>query len=194
MDAKTRRFDHVLRDMITQHAAMVRHFNAIKRSIPHFRRSAYRFASFLIEAQKNWHNEFVNYVKTHDIDFDRWMDEHFDVIEQLGGDRRQLLRSIEEGMTEQQYIKQFNLWGAKKQLAKAEARAGAADKHASQAVTADMTDAQRADYYKGQYNALLTENVDVRKQLTTVTIQLEQLEKDFARFERIVEGRKKKLG
>ncbi len=194
MNDKTRRFDHVLRDAITQHAAMVRHFNAIKRSIPLFRRAAYRFACNVVEIQKNWHNEFLDYVKTHSIDIDRWMDERFDTIEQFGGDRRQLLRSIEEGMTEKEYVKQFTLWDAKKRLVKAEARAAAGDRHAADAVTADMTDAERANYYKKQYEALVTEVLELCKDLGRAKTQNEQLEKDFARLERIVEGRKKKLG
>lgn len=188
---ETKRFDHLVRNMLTAHAAVVRHYNSIRTSIPLFRRAAYRFAARLLEIQKKHHNEFLDYVRTHGVDVDTWTNQHFDPIEQLGDDRRNLLRCIEEGMTEKDYIRDFKLWGPKKRRAERQPVAHV-DGEAAKAATTDMSDVERAEYFKTLCEAQASEIKQLRKDLAVAIDECDQLKKDFGRLERIVEARKRK--
>ena len=192
------RFDHLLHDALAGHTAMVRHFNAAARSIQLFRRSAYRFAVAVLAIQKNYHNEFLGFARTNNLSIDQWLDQHFDPIEQMGDDRRNLFRCIEDGMTERQYVAHFTMWGVNKRAAPKD-RVAHVDTKAATTVTSNMTDAQRADHFKKLYEAVAGELTHVRRDLVEKTrdiarmlSEFEKLKKQYARIERLVWDRKKK--
>jgi len=188
---KNHRFDELLREAFAFHASMVRHYNGIRTASTLFRKAAYRFATKILEIEETSHNEFLNYFGNDPAAYQQWMDEHFDPIEQLGDNRRDLLRSIKEGMTEKQYLEHGRLWGPSRRAA-APRNPAHVDPEAAKAVTDGMTDAEKAEYYRTLCQAQATEITQLRHDLAVVRDELDRMKTTVDRVERIMQSRKRK--
>lgn len=179
------RFDHVMNRMLTHHAVVVRHYNAIRNALPAFRRAAYRMAADLIVIQDHHFNEFVEYVQTHKMDVDAWLDEHFGPIEQLGDDRRRLLQNIKEGMTEEEYVRDFRLWGPKRRLSAPTAPAPA-DLSAAAPQRDEMDIDELVGYQRKTIEALKSEVRQLRRDLAVALDEAAYYKKQLAKVERVL--------
>jgi len=100
------RFDHLMKEVLEHHALMVRHANGLNQVLKNFRTAAYRFAKALIEIRTNHFNEFLTIVTSHQLTIDQWMDDKFAVLEQnFHEDRRNILKAIEDGISEEDYVR-----------------------------------------------------------------------------------------
>lgn len=193
MKTKEKRFDHLLREAISYHARMIKQSNDHVGLVQRLRRTAYKFAVTVLELRKDWHNEFLAFCETNKMSVDEWMDQHFEPIEQMGDDRRNLLTMIEEGMTEAEYVRQFRMWGVKKRASDKPTTAIAhADLKAESAITERLSDAEQATYYKKQYGAVVSELRQLRRDLATTLDELDRFKKGYERMERAIKVKAKK--
>lgn len=103
-------FNKLWHDAITFNAIMCKHASGIVNGVRMFRINSYRFAKTVLALRKLHHNEFLNMVTSSGMTIDQWMDDKFGPIEEMGGSRKDLLKSIEEGMSEKEYIAQGSFW------------------------------------------------------------------------------------
>jgi len=186
----TPRFDPLWRSLLTSHAGMVRHANGMRTAARLFRQSAYRFASALLTIQKHHHNKLLDQVQSTGATLDDWLDEHFEPIEQMGGDRRRLLADIEAGMTEAQYVEQFDVWGIKKRATTRSQPAKADTESKVEVDTLPLED--QVTFLKKTLEASQSELRQLRRDNATLLRDNEQLRADFARLERLVSRRQRK--
>lgn len=186
-----KRFDHVLHKLLADHAAVVKHYNGARTAMRLFRKAAYRFASGWLILQKQHHNEFLAFAKNSNIDVTEWMDEHFAPIEEAGDNRQQLLKSIEDGMTEAEYVKQGHLWGVRKRSAASNtAKADTGTKISEDS----MSDQERVACYKSKLGAAISELKQLRRDNAMLLREVERLQSACARIERMAATRNKKAG
>lgn len=186
---KANRFDHMWHSAIAHHAAMVKHYNGMRNAVQRFRKAAYAFACDVLAIQKEHHNEFLAVVP----DVDAWMDEHFDPIEQMGDDRRVLLKNIQDGMTERQYVKDFRLWGPRKRAAATASAKHVAKVDAKEAETtvARMTVPAQAKHFRSLCEAQASTIRQLEHDLAVALEELDQLKRDIGKFERSLARRRK---
>jgi len=178
------RFDHLWRDAIKWHAVMVKHANGIQTAVRLFRRAAYRFAVAVLLIQKHCHNEFVQFAVNSGFDLNAWLDDHIDAIEQLGDDRRTLMASIEQGMTEKEYLAQGRLWIVRKQI-KNPSKIARVDIE-SKPATEQMTSDEKLDYLFTENQALRSEVRQLRRDLAVALDQNDRLSKAVTRADKLL--------
>lgn len=184
------RFDPLWRSLLSNYAGMVRHTNGMRTAARLFRRSVYRFASALLNLQKHHHNRLLDEVQSTGLTLDDWLDEHFEPIEQMGGDRRRLLADLDAGMTEAQYVEQFNAWGIRSR-ATSRAQPAKTDTE-SKAVVETLPLEEQVTFLKKVLDASQSELRQLRRDNATLLRDNEQLRADFARLERLVSRRQRK--
>lgn len=188
----TQRFDHVWHRMISDHASLVRHYNGARTAMRLFRKAAYRFAKGWLDLQANYHNEFLEFAKTSCFDVTEWMDEHFAPIEEAGDNRQVLLGSIQDGMTETEYVKQGHLWGVKKR-ASSKSVLARADLEKSVDET-DLVHAELVAMLRKKFDAAVSEIRQLRRDIAALIQENEQLQRGYDRINRVVQKQKKKAG
>lgn len=97
------------------HAARVSYEDLYRRhrravmGVKELRKQIYRFSVAVLEMDEHYHNELVDMVNGGGKSVSEWMDDHFEIIEAMGEDRRVIFEAIKKGCTENQYIKRGSL-------------------------------------------------------------------------------------
>ena len=183
-------FNHLWHDALSQHASAVRHANGAASATKLFRKAAYRFAAVMIEITEKHHNEFLTMCNSSGVDIQAWKDKHFEVIEQMGDDRRNLIRAIKDGMTEKDYLAQGSLWSVRRRVAETR-KVAQADTESTPKLDA-MTDAERATFQRKQADAFRSECIQLRRDNALLVREVDQQKKVIARIERSVQSLRKK--
>ncbi len=184
------RFDHLWNRMLGDHTAMVSHYNGTRNSMRLFRKSAYRFAVGLLYILTHHHDEFVKFAKSNGDDIDAWFSEHFAPIEDMGDHRQRLLRAIEDGMTENQYVNEGPAWLAKRGTRKPTTA------HVD-LTTTDKVDDQRSDAEKladarATVKAMKSELLELRRNHVIIAKENDRLVTIVNRLERSIQSWKSK--
>jgi hypothetical protein len=190
------RFDHLWRKADEAYDQFTRRRNDARRAIRQARRYAYRFAKNILLIQEHWHNEFLAQVASAGMDVDRWLDEHFDPIEQMGQTRTQLFADIRDGMTEKQYVAHGNLWGPKKRATATGDMLTTSDTPTkvdldSKVSTDDLSVEQKLAFYEQRIAALEAELRESRQDRAFLAAALEEANRREAKMERVLRSKRK---
>ncbi|HUT89351.1 MAG TPA: hypothetical protein VMY37_07635 [Thermoguttaceae bacterium] len=183
------RFDPLWHDILKYHALAVKHCNGIRSTVRLFRRAAYRFAKSLLAIQKHHHNQLLAEAASVGQDIDTWLHGHFEVIEAMGDTQSAIFHSIEEGMTEKEYVRKGQLWIIEKRM-KAPAKTARADTK-TKCVTDSMTTDQKVEVLTAEVKALRSENHELRRDLATALIESERKDMLIARADRALRKARK---
>ena len=189
-------FDKLWREIVTNEALMVKHFNGARNAFRLFRRTAYRFAKGVLIAQEHLHNELIEMVHSTGMDLDTWMDQKFYVIEQAGDDRRRLFSAIKEGMTEREYIEQGPVWLVRRHTKKSAGQAKHVEADISAPVpTEPMSDTEQIALLTAQLDAAKSEIRELRKlrkDLAIALAEIDRLRTLVSRMEKMILASKQK--
>ncbi len=184
------RFDHLLKRAFDSHTTMVGGANNIRKMTRTYRRAAYRFAASVLLIEKHWHNEFLAHLASEKTSVDDWFESHFEVIEQMGDDRRNLWKAIEDGMTEAQYVDQGSLWLIKNKVRTPD-KVSHVDVDAAELDTSKSPEEQVKDLVAVK-RSQATEIRELRRDNARLLQECERLQKAFDKLDRIISARKKK--
>ncbi|MHC4649039.1 MAG: hypothetical protein ACYTBJ_26600 [Planctomycetota bacterium] len=108
MKKDEKRVDHHFRRFEEDRELLNKHAGVGLKAVRLAKSAAYRMAQSYIAMQQKDHNRLVDliqttYGKTPDA-IDHWLAASFQGLTAIGGDARQLITAIQEGMTRQQYL------------------------------------------------------------------------------------------
>ncbi len=184
------RFDHLWNRMLGDHTAMVGHYNGTRNSMRLFRKSAYRFAVGLLYIQKHHHDEFVKFARSNGADIDVWLNDHFAPIEDMGDHRLRLLRAIEDGMTEKQYVADGPAWLAKRGTRKP--TTANVDLTTTDKVNDQRSDAEKLTDARATVKAMKSELIELRRNHAIIAKENDRLTTIVNRLERSIRSWKAK--
>jgi len=177
------RFDHLMAEAQSLHRLCIKHLNNISEHMRHARRAAYRFARKMMEIEEQCHNEFLDFVMTHKLDIDAWMDERFAPIEQVFNQDRQVLSAnIRAGMTEKEYLKHGDLWTIHRE--RVHAVRVPVDIEATEP-SEPLTPEQAAAYWKTMAESLVGEVRELRRRERALCAELDLVKRRVANLTKI---------
>jgi len=185
-----KRIDPLWHKALALHSSMVKHANGMRNTVRLFKRAAYRFTKVIMEIQENHHNELLDLVKSAGSDIEGWMEEHFEPVEMMGDNRRDLMANVKSGMTEEQYVAQFTSWGPRKRAAERPAPA----KADTTTPRDKRSDSEKLADQGKLIAALKSENRELCRDNALLLADSKQLRAEFDRLEKWVDKHRVKSG
>lgn len=112
----TDRFDPLWAEAHRAYGDVTKFRRRLANNVAGFRRAAYRFAFAVKHMNEEFHNEFLSMIASEKLNIAQWMNSHFEMIEAMGDTRERIFLAIENGCTEAEYVKEGEIYLARKRV------------------------------------------------------------------------------
>lgn len=158
------RFDHVWHAaVVVAYERLCTFTRRLGANVKEVRRHAYRFTKGVIAMQKHYQDELIAMIASEGVTVQRWMDDHFEIIEGMGDTRERIFAAVEAGVTEREYVAQGEIVLGRKRIKTGSGKATATDAIPAPSVE-PMTAEERAEHFRDLYDSMVSKFQAIRRE------------------------------